>query len=365
MIYCGQPDIGVAEESAVLDVLRGGQLTRGPIVVEFEGRLAESQGGWMHAVSSGTAALHMAMLAAGVGPGDEVIVPATTFVATVNAVLYCGAAPVVVDVDPKTWTIDYGLAVDAVTERTKAIVPVHLYGVPAPSFRSFQCEHFRRTGRRIVVIGDCAESLGCLRSGMPPFSDINCYSFYGSKTITTGEGGAVGCIDRLFIERIEHLAGQAMTKNRYIHDAVGFNYRMTEMQAAIGIAQLARLPEFLAKRRQVFEWYSARLPETFRRQVVGKDDTHGCWAFAVVKKFVGAMDARRIEQLMMQDGIETRPIFPAVCHMPHVRGVCKASRTVVADALHRHGLVLPTHTGLTENDVEKVCESLKRAASCS
>ncbi len=365
MIYCGQPDIGVAEETAVLDVLRGGQLTRGPIVLEFEGRLAESQGGWMHAVSSGTAALHMAMLAAGVGPGDEVIVPATTFVATVNAVLYCGAAPVVVDVDPKTWTIDYDLALAAVTERTKAIVPVHLYGVPAPSFRSFSREHFCRTGKRIVVIGDCAESLGCLVNGLPPTADINCYSFYGSKTITTGEGGAVGCTDKLFIERVEHLAGQAMTSDRYVHDAVGYNYRMTEMQAALGIAQLSRLPEFIEKRRQVFAWYNARLPVAFLRQAVRVRDTHGYWAFAVSKPWGGEMDAGRVRRLMAEDGIETRPIFPPVCHLPHVRDVCRVGRTVVADSLYRHGIVLPTHTGLTENDVEKVCESLKRAASCS
>ncbi len=365
MIYCGQPDIGVAEEFAVLEVLRGGQLTRGPVVADFEWAFGGWSGLHMHAVSSGTAALHLALLAAGVGPGDEVIVPATTFVATVNAVLYCGATPVVVDVDPLSWTIDLGEMAAAVTEKTKAIIPVHLYGVPAPSLEDWKVDYYRSTGRRIVIIEDCAESIGCLRSGWAPAADMNCYSFYGSKTITTGEGGAVGTQDKLFAERIAHLAGQAMTPTRYVHDALGWNYRMTEVQAAIGVAQLARLPEFLAKRRQVFEWYNARLPDEFRRQAVAKDDTHGYWAFAVVGGYGRSLDPRRVERLMLEDGIETRPIFPPVCHFPHVQEKCRAGRTLVAAALYRHGLVLPTHTSLTENDVEKVCASLVKAASCS
>ena len=365
MIYCGQPDIGGAERDCVMAVLQSGRLTRGEWCESFEFHLSERLGQDVHAVSSGTAALHLALLAAGVGPGDEVIVPATTFVATVNAVLYCGARPVVVDVDPRSWTIDMNQMAMAVTEKTKAIIPVHLYGVPAPSLDDWKVNHYRTTGRRIVIIEDCAESLGCLRSGLTPAADMNCYSFYGSKTITTGEGGAVATQDKFFAERIAHLAGQAMTPTRYVHDTLGFNYRMTEIQAAIGVAQVQRLPEFLEKRRQVFEWYNARLPDDFRRQEVAKDDTHGYWAFAVWKEYRGIMHARQVERLMREDGIETRPIFPPVCHFPHVQEHGLARRIHVADSLYRHGLVLPTHTGLTENDVEKVCASLRKAASSS
>ena len=365
MIYCGQPDIGDAEKAAVMTVLNSGLLTRGDIVRCFERSFGSINGLHMHAVSSGTAALHLALLAAGVRRGDEVIVPATTFISTVNAVLYCGATPVVVDVDPKSWTINIDLMSRAVTSRTKAIIPVHLYGVPAPSLDGWKRDHYRVTGRRIVVIEDCAESVGCLRSGWPPAADMNCYSFYGSKTITTGEGGAVGTQESFFAERVEHLAGQAMTPDRYVHDTLGYNYRMTEMQAAIGVAQLDRLPEFLAKRRQVFEWYNARLPDDFTRQSVAKDDTHGYWAFAVVKPFGKPLDARRVERMMREDGIETRPIFPAVSHMPHVQAKAVCNPTPVANRLYEYGLVLPTHTGLTEDDVEKVCESLRKAVSCS
>lgn len=369
MIYCGQPDIGVAEESAVLEVLRGGQLTRGEWCESFEFHLSELLGQDAHVVSSGTAALHLALLAVGVGPGDEVIVPATSFVATINAVLYCGATPVIVDIDRDSWTIDYAQVVAAVTEKTKAIVPVHLYGNPAPSFGSWSLDHYVRTGHRVWIVEDAAESLGSLRSGLPPTGDVNCYSFYGSKTITTGEGGAVCGGNPFVMRRVKHLAGQGMTSSRYFHDVVGFNYRMTEMQAALGVAQLVRLPEFLAKRKQVFDWYNERLPDSFKRQSVGKDDTHGYWAFAVAKQYGpgGPMDAAKVARVMRENGIETRPIFPPsywfgyvsrASSLPH--GFC-----LVAEYLHKHGLVLPTHTGLTEKDVEKVCASLAKAASCS
>jgi perosamine synthetase len=369
VIYCGQPDIGVAEESAVLEVLRCGQLTRGEFCESFEFQLWELLDQDAHVVSSGTAALHLALLAVGVGPGDEVIVPATSFVATINAVLYCGAKPVIVDIDRDSWTINYTNAVAAVTDRTKAIIPVHLYGNPAASFESWSLGHYARAGHRVWIVEDSAESLGSARSGLPPTGDVNCYSFYGSKTITAGEGGAVCGGDPFVMRRVKHLAGQGMTSSRYFHDVVGYNYRMTEMQAALGLAQLSRLPEFLAKRRQVFDWYNERLPDSFKRQSVGNDDTHGCWAFAVSKQYGpgGPMDAAKVARVMREDGIETRPIFPPsywfryvdqVASLPH--GLCLA-----AEHLHKHGLVLPTHTSLTENDVEKVCASLVKAASCS
>lgn len=369
MIYCGQPDIGVAEESAVLEVLRCGQLTRGEFCESFEFQLWELLDQDAHVVSSGTAALHLALLAVGVGPGDEVIVPATSFVATINAVLYCGAKPVIVDIDRDSWTINYTNAVAAVTDRTKAIIPVHLYGTPAASFESWSLGHYARAGHRVWIVEDAAESLGSTRSGLPPTGDVNCYSFYGSKTITAGEGGAVCGGDPFVMRRVKHLAGQGMTSSRYFHDVVGYNYRMTEMQAALGVAQLSRLPEFLAKRRQVFDWYNERLPDSFKRQSVGNDDTHGCWAFAVSKQYGpgGPMDAAKVARVMLEDGIETRPIFPPsywfryvdqAASLPH--GLCLA-----AEHLHKHGLVLPTHTSLTENDVEKVCASLVKAASCS
>jgi len=362
MISCGQPDIGDREREAVAAVMASGQITRGPRCEQFEAALASEYGRPCHVVSSGTAALHLALLACGVGRGDEVIVPMTTFVATANAVLYCGAKPVFVEVCPKTWTISPQVVEERITSRTKAIVPVHLYGVPAVSFSDLVRDHFKRTGRRIYVVEDAAESIGCRRRGYPPHGDLTVTSFYASKTITTGEGGAVFWSDEVVGHRVRHLAGQAMTHRRYVHDALGWNYRMTEIQAAVGIAQLTRLDEFLARRRQVFAWYDERLPSDYTRQSVADGDRHGCWAFAVTKEYGrgGPMDSAEVANRMAARGIETRPIFPPVNSFPQFRGFV-AHGGWIANKLHAHGIVLPTHCGLTESDVDQVCEALVHA----
>lgn len=375
MIFCGRPDIGERERRYVGQVLDSGQLTRGDMVWRFERSLSTALGAKVLCVSSGTAALHLALLGVGVQPGDEVIVPATTFVATANAVLYCGARPVVADVDPKTWCIDPGHARILVTRRTKAIVPVNLYGCPADidSLAEIVEDRYRRQGQRIAIVEDSAESIGssCSKSSaIHPASDAAAYSFYGSKTITCGEGGAVACRDPLVFHRIMRLHGQGMTDERYVHDVLGFNYRMTELQAAIGLAQLERLHEFSAKRYDVFKWYSARLADTADRFVV-QETTNGCrhgrWAFAVFKQYGpgGAMDAKAVAQKLLDAGIETRPIFPPVSTFDHVCMKSHAVRPLIASNLHAHGLVLPTHTSLTEGDADHICHELRKAASCS
>lgn len=367
MIRCGEPQIGEAEVAAVTDVLRGGRLTRGDECERFERALGEQLNvRGVLAVSSGTAALHLALLAVGVQPGDEVIVPATTFVATVNAVLYCRARPVVVDVDRKTWTIDVAQASRAITKKTKAILPVHLYGVPADlgSLQLIVDDHFLRSGRRVAIVEDAAEALGAMHMGrdVGAIGDAAALSFYGSKTITTGEGGAVIWHDGLVGVRAYYLHGQAQSATRrYWHDVLGYNYRMTEMQAAIGRVQLERLEVFLDKRREVFAWYDELLPETFERQSLGAADRHGCWAYAVYKEYHGEMDAAVVASKMLGAGVETRPVFPPVTMFPHV---VSRGGVYVAHRLHKHGLVLPTHCGLTREDVEKVCHELRKAASC-
>lgn len=360
MIPFSEVTIGIEEREAVLRVLDSGRLTRGPVCEEFEDSLEAATGQWCHVVSSGTAALHLALLGVGVRPGDEVIVPATTFVATANAVLYCGATPVVVDVDPKSWTIcDHWTA--CVTKKTKAVIPVHLYGNPAPSLRAWRDDYYQRTGRHIAIVEDAAESLGCRRSGIRPHGDATAYSFYGSKTITTGEGGAVSWNDGRIGRRIMHLAAQAQTE-RYQHDTLGFNYRMTELQAAIGIEQLKKLPQFLAARRLVFDTYLELLPRGFRPQTVHKDDTHSCWAFAVTQD-LPKVNGRELVRRMHQLGVECRPIFPPVSSFPHVAKKGVIGGGVTASLLHDHGIVLPTHPHLRRSDIEKVCESLARCVA--
>lgn len=355
MIAYGKATIGERERSLLREVLDSGQFTRGPMCERFDAAFSGWLGRPAYAVSSGTAALHLALLGCGVGKGDEVILPATTFVATYNAVKYVGAKPVVVDVDERTWMPRPGLVERLITKRTKAIIAVHLYGAPAHTYGAMVDEHFCRTGRRIRVVEDCAESLGASISGIRCglWGDVAAFSFYGSKTITTGgEGGAVAWSDPVIGRRMVHLAGQAQTGQRYVHDTVGFNYRMTEMQAAIGLGQLERIDEFLTAREMVFDWYNAILPDKYLRQVVSKDDTHGRWAFAVVRR---PMYARVVERRMAEAGVETRPIFPPV------KRDYESIR--VAHDLHHHGLVLPTHVGLTKADVERVCKELVNADS--
>ena len=370
MISCGEPQIGERERHYVGRVLDSGQLTRGDMVWKFERTLSTDLGRKVLCVSSGTAALHLALLGVGVQPGDEVIVPATTFVATANAAIYCGSRPVVVDVDPKTWCIDPSGVRMLLTKKTKAIVPVNLYGVPADvdAIAEIVDWWYGRTGRRIAIVEDAAESLGSSSSkasAIHPATDVAAFSFYGSKTITCGEGGAVACRDPLVFNRIYKLHGQGMTDQRYVHDTLGWNYRMTELQAAVGLAQLERLPQFTAKRHDVFKWYESRLASDFTPQAVTAGCRHGHWAFAVTKVYGrgGSMNAKVVAMQMQAAGVETRPIFPPVSTFEHVSR--PAMSRLVAGNLHNHGLVLPTHAGLTEGDVETVCQELRKAVFCS
>lgn len=367
MISFGSAVIGHDEMLNVLSVIKSGRLTQGPWVEKFEGALAEYLGvRHVQAVSSGTAALHLALLGCGVGPGDEVIVPATTFVATANAVLYCGATPVVCDVEEDDWTLNPDLASDLVTTRTKAVIPVHLYGATAdvPVLAELLRDHHAATGQRIYIVEDCAESFGAVffdggRAGCCKHSDAAAFSFYGSKTITTGEGGAVATNDRWIAQRVSHAYGHCQT-GRYQHDGLGFNYRMPELSAAVGCAQLGRLNEFLERRAEVFAWYDDLLPEEFVRQDRIADARHGMWAYAV--KHHRLRYCGDVLWTMVDDhGVECRPVFPPVCDFPHIPA--QNAGCSVARELHATGIVLPTHCNLDREDVEKVCQALEKVVS--
>ena len=365
MIHCGQPQIGQVERANVMAAMDSGQVTEGKWVKTFAQRLSGVLGDRpVVPVSSGTAALHVALLAVGVQPGDEVIVPATTYVATANAALLCGASVRVADVDEKSWTLDPSAMSDLLTEKTTAVVPVHLYGVPA-DIEAIEDElerHYRRTGRRVAIVEDCAEALGAATTlgKVGTLGDAAAFSFYGSKTITTGgEGGAVSWSDWRVGGRAEHISHQSMTDSRYVHDCIGFNYRMTEMQAAFGVAQLGRLNEFIDKRRQVFEWYDERLgPQDWvGTQRLPDGFTHGYWAYAIRTRSL----ARRVAEAMLEQGVETRPVFPPLWQFPHIGGrTADYLDKTVAEDISNRGLILPTHCGLSGADVDQVCEVLKR-----
>lgn len=251
-IYLDAPNLGPVEKEYLVKCLNSNYVsTVGPFVPDFEEEFARLLGAEAAvAVQSGTAALHMALHALGIGPGDEVIVPSLTFIATVNPVLYVGARPVIVDVDPATWNIDPVGLEQAVTENTRAVIPVHLYGNPC------QMDAIMEIARRynLYVIEDATESLGALFNGhyTGTFGDFGCFSFNGNKLITTGGGGMLVTGDRERAQRVKFLVNQARDAARgYYHPEMGFNYRMTNIEAALGLAQLSRFRELLARKKDM------------------------------------------------------------------------------------------------------------------
>lgn len=346
-----QPSIGAAERERVDEVLRSGWLTQGRTVEEFERRFADYLN-VKHAVActSGTTALHLALLALGVGPGDEVLVPDLTYVATANAVAYTGAAPVLVDVDPETWNIDLEEAFQHLGPRTRAIMPVHLYGVPCDmdAVREFAA------AANLLVIEDAAEALGGFWKFMAcgSLGDAGAFSFYGNKVLTTGEGGMVVTNEDDVAARARLLRGQAQDPHRrYYHPEAGFNYRMTEVQAAIGLAQLGRLDAMLHHRSRLCELYLARLGDYGYASMSSCLHGFAPWLFTL--QMMGAprdaMAARLAEV-----GIETRPAFVPLHRLPMYARPDEEFR--MASLVGDTGLSLPTYADLPLEAVAEICD---------
>ena len=302
-------------------------------------------------VSNGTAALHVALHALGVGPGDEVIVPDLTFVATLNAVRYTGATPIVVDVDLDEWTIDVGAVIRAITPKTKAVIAVHLYGIPA------RLDELRAAigDRTIAIVEDVAEAPGATSHGrlLGTVGAAGCYSFYGNKIVTTGEGGMVVARDADLHARLRHLRDHGMSPTRrYYHDEIAFNYRMTALQAAIGRAQLERLDRFIAERRQIHEWYRAALSDV--RPVIlpepPPDTVPVCWLFTFRVDGLTAADRDRVIARLRAGGVDSRPVFVPMHEMPMYAGPARPNAARIASG----GLSLPTYIGLRRDDVAAI-----------
>ena len=350
----GRPDLSGKEEKYVLQALRENAISSlGRHVVEFERAFAAFHHiPWAVAVSNGTAALHLALHALDVGPGDEVIVPDLTFVATVNAVAYTGATPVIVDVDLASWTIDVDQVGRAITDRTRAVVAVHLYGVPA---RMGKLRELARN-RGIAIVEDAAEALGARYEGqlVGTVGDAGCFSFYGNKIITTGEGGMVlGSSGRLD-QRLRHLRDHGMSaEHRYCHDEIAFNYRVTAVQAAIGLAQVERLGSFLEDRRKIESWYRRELSGA--RDIVLPQGPKGsepvCWLFTC--RIEGCTRERRDQIIgrLREEGVDSRPVFRPMRSLPMYAGPTLPN----AERISAEGISLPTFVGLREPDVQAIC----------
>ncbi len=314
-----------------------------------------------HAISanSGTSALHLALLGMGVQPDDEILIPTLTFVATANAVKYCGARPILIDVEPRTMNIDPQRIEEKITPRTRGIIVVHLYGHPANMDPILEIA--KRRG--LFVIEDAAEAHGALYKGrkVGGLAEVGTFSFFGNKIMTTGEGGMVTVGNEDLRDRIRLFRGQGMDPNRrYWFPQVGYNYRMTNIQAAIGLAQLEQIDSHLACYRQVAEWYRRYLEPLADFIVLPFEETwahHVYWMFNVILRPKIRIERDQFMALLSEQGIETRPVFYPMHVMPPFRDT--QSSYPVADALAQNGISLPTHVALTEEDVSYIADKFR------
>lgn len=316
------------------------------------------------AVSSGTAALHLALLAAGVGPGDEVIVPTLTFIATANAVRYCGATPVFVDVEPEHWGMDIQRARNVASARTavKAILPVQLLGHPTkPVPLSGWYGDYRP-----AVIEDASESLGAIRRNYRAGSHelALCLSFNGNKLITTGGGGMVLTNNARVGRRVRYLANQAKDDPaEFVHRSVGYNYRMSNLAAAVGCAQMERIDEFLAAKRRIAETYSRELAGVpgiiLPTEAPWARSSWWLWTMRVRQAEYG-MDARALRARLAEQRIESRCLWQPL-HLSPAYADCYRGPLPVAQAVWREALSLPSSVGLTESQQARVIESVRDA----
>jgi perosamine synthetase len=353
-----RPSLDGNEKRYVNECLDTGWISsRGSFVTRFEERFAEYVGcKYATSVCNGTVALHLALVALGIGPDDEVIVPTFTYIASVNAITYTGARPVFAESRADTWQLDPEDVRKRITPRTRAIMPVHLYGHPCDmdAFREMAEEH------GLFLVEDCAEAFGSLWKGgqVGTFGHVGCFSFFGNKTITTGEGGMVVTDDETLHERLVHFKGQGLAKYReYWHDVVGYNYRMTNVEAAIGLAQLERAEETIARKIELAGWYREELQGvkslSFHDTQPGVRHTH--WMVTVL--VADPRDRDPLREHLRQAGIETRPTFYPVHRMPPYAD--RFQRLPVAENLGWRGMNLPSYPGLTRSDVAFICERLR------
>jgi perosamine synthetase len=354
LIRLAWPELGPEELAAIAEVLESGFLTMGPKVGEFEAALADACGTeHAAAVSSGTAALHLAVAALGLGPDDEVIVPAYTFPATANAVVLAGARPVLVDVDPRTMNVDPASVYEALTDRTRAVIAVHLFGRPL-DWEALQSA----VPPEVALIEDAAGALGATWRGMRcgGLGVMGCLSFHPRKVVTTGEGGAVTTSDADLVDVVRTLRHHGIVAHgAFDIPQPSTNYRLSDLQCAIGITQLARLDELLATRRRVAEAYTERLSGIVETPSADEGDQHGWQAYVV------QLD-RRDDVLagLREQGIEAQ-IGTYALHRLSAYG--DQGPFPGADACFERALALPLHSRLGDADIDRVVEALDKSVS--
>jgi perosamine synthetase len=363
-IAVASPVLDGREMEYVKECLETGWISsRGKFIGLFEEAFA-AYCGVRHAVAcnNGTTALHLALVALGVQAGDEVIVPTLTYIASANTVSYCGATPVFVDCDPVTFNIDPAQIEALITPRTRGIMPVHLYG------QSADMDPIREIAARrgLFVLEDAAEAVGATYRGRRAggLGDCAAFSFFGNKIITTGEGGMVTTDDDALAERLRLFRSQGMDpERRYWFPVIGYNYRMTNIAAAIGLAQLERIESHLAARRRVAEGYDRRLSRLAGRIELPRTAPwaeHVFWMYTILAPADGPVDRDAVSAALAARGIETRPVFPPLHSLPPYQSLDRGPYPH-ATALAARGLNLPTHAQLSDDDLDRIAAALADA----
>jgi perosamine synthetase len=315
------------------------------------------------ATANGTAAIHLALACLDIGPGDEVIVPTLSFIGTANPVTYCGATPVFVDSLSDTWNLDPAAVERAITRKTRAIIPVHLYGHTA------HMDELRTIADRrgLRVIEDACEAHGAEYRGakVGSLGAIGCFSFYGNKIVTTGEGGMLVTDNDVIADKARLLRDHGMSnKRKYWHELIGFNYRMTNLQAALGVAQMERVEQVIIRKRRNARLYSSLLKEV--PGIILPQEApwakHVYWLYTILIERGFKMSRSRVRQELASRGIETRPVFYPITSMPPYRdGRCQ--RFPVAETVAKNGLSLPSSPLLTADHIRRICAAFRELSN--
>jgi len=353
MINIANPMLGEEEKKAVMDVLNSGMLVQGAKVEEFEKKFAEYIGTkYAVATSSGTTALHLALLAMGVGPGDEVITTSFSFIATANSILYCGAKPVFADIDSKTFNIDPEKISEKITAKTKAIIPVHLYGQPAEmdSIIKIAKEH------QIKILEDAAQAHGSEYKGKKSGSlgDCAAFSFYATKNMITGEGGMVTTNSEEIAEKIRKLRSHGQTKT-YEHEILGFNLRMMNLTAAIGLEQLKKLENFNKKRAENADFLTKNLKDIVETPFVSKNVKHAFHQYTIKTE-----NRDSLLKKLNENGIGARVYYPKPIHkQPFYQKLGYKDSLPITEEMAKKVISLPVHPNLKKEDLLSIIKAVR------
>jgi perosamine synthetase len=356
--------LGSELEYVTRAVSNGWISSSGSFVGEFEQRFAEHLG-VKHAVSvcNGTAALHLALVAAGIGTGDEVILPTFTMMASAAAVCYTGAKPVFVDCERDSWNLDVTQLESRLTNRTRAIMPVHIYGLSCDMDPILALAK----QRGLLVVEDAAEAIGSLYRGRRcgSLGELGCFSFFANKVITTGEGGMVVTSDSALDEKLRYfknLCFPMQGPRRYVHAHIGFNYRMPNMSAAIGLAQLERVEDYVARRRRNAELYNQRLAgeRGIRTPAERPWAVNSYWMYSILVEDDFGRSRDEVMQGLKESGVDTRSFFVPMHQQRALAdyGCDVDGHYPNSEHISARGLYLPSGSGLTEKQIERACQAL-------